>query len=230
MSSTDAGTASSPAMAELSTIDMALEVVTLPVSDVDRAKRFYQSLGWRLDADLAVGDDVRLVQMTPPHSQCSIHFGKGLTAMRAGVPGQVVPGGQGHRRRPGRSHQPRRRRQRGGGAAEAPRVPRLARALVLRVRVVQRPGRQRLAAPRGHDPAPRPGMGGLTWTSPRWQTCCTRPPSITTRTRRPPHRTTGGTGTRRTWTPGRAEAPPDEASAAADRYMAEVKHVVVSSA
>ena len=84
MSSTDVGTASSPAMTELSTIDMALEVVTVPVSDVDRAKRFYQSIGWRMDADFAAGDDVRLVQMTPPHSQCSIHFGKGITAMQPG--------------------------------------------------------------------------------------------------------------------------------------------------
>jgi catechol 2,3-dioxygenase-like lactoylglutathione lyase family enzyme len=84
MSSTEAGTASSTEVAELSTIDMALEVVTLPVSDVDRTKRFYQSLGWRLDIDLVVGDDFRQVQMTPPHSQCSIHFGKGLTAMEPG--------------------------------------------------------------------------------------------------------------------------------------------------
>ena len=78
MSSTDVGSAGSPEMTELSTIDMALEVVTLPVSDVERAKRFYQSLGWRLDADLAAGDEFRAVQMTPPHSQCSIHFGKGI--------------------------------------------------------------------------------------------------------------------------------------------------------
>jgi len=48
--------------------DMKLEVVTLPVTDVDRAKRFYQSLGWRLDADIAVGDSFRVVQVTPPHS------------------------------------------------------------------------------------------------------------------------------------------------------------------
>ncbi len=84
MSSTDVGTASPTAMAEVSTIDMGLEVVTVPVSDVERAKRFYQSLGWRLDADFAAGDDARLVQMTPPHSQCSIHFGKGITAMEPG--------------------------------------------------------------------------------------------------------------------------------------------------
>jgi catechol 2,3-dioxygenase-like lactoylglutathione lyase family enzyme len=78
VSTTDVGSASSTAKAEPGTIDMSLEVVTLPVSDVERAKSFYQSLGWRLDADLAAGDEFRAVQMTPPHSNCSIHFGKGI--------------------------------------------------------------------------------------------------------------------------------------------------------
>ena len=64
--------------------DMNLEVVTLPVSDVDRAKRFYQSLGWRLDADFTIGDTVRAVQFTPPHSGCSISFGRGLTTAEPG--------------------------------------------------------------------------------------------------------------------------------------------------
>ena len=50
-------------------VDMKLEVVTLPVSDVDRAKSFYESLGWRLDIDLVISDDVRTVQFTPPHSR-----------------------------------------------------------------------------------------------------------------------------------------------------------------
>ena len=58
-------------------VDMNLEVVTLPVADVDRAKAFYESLGWRLDIDLVLGEDVRTVQFTPPHSGCSIQFGKG---------------------------------------------------------------------------------------------------------------------------------------------------------
>jgi catechol 2,3-dioxygenase-like lactoylglutathione lyase family enzyme len=71
-------------------VDMKLEVVTLPVSDVDRAKRFYQSLGWRLDADFAAGDDFRAVQLTPPHSQCSIHFGKGLTANEPGSVDRLI--------------------------------------------------------------------------------------------------------------------------------------------
>jgi catechol 2,3-dioxygenase-like lactoylglutathione lyase family enzyme len=69
---------------EVGTIDMMLEVVTLPVSDVDRAKRFYASLGWRLDADFAIGDAVRAVQFTPPRSGCSISFGKGITAAEPG--------------------------------------------------------------------------------------------------------------------------------------------------
>jgi len=67
-------------------VDMKLEVVTVPVSDVDRAKGFYRSLGWRLDADIAVGDAFRVVQFTPPHSPCSLAFGKGVTT---GEPGSV---------------------------------------------------------------------------------------------------------------------------------------------
>jgi catechol 2,3-dioxygenase-like lactoylglutathione lyase family enzyme len=67
-------------------VDMKLEVVVIPVSDVDRAKRFYGGLGWRLDADFPVGDAFRVVQFTPPGSPCSVHFGKGLTST---VPGSA---------------------------------------------------------------------------------------------------------------------------------------------
>jgi catechol 2,3-dioxygenase-like lactoylglutathione lyase family enzyme len=63
---------------------MRLEVVVIPVSDVDRAKHFYGGLGWRLDADFTSGDEFRVVQFTPPGSQCSIHFGKGLTTAAPG--------------------------------------------------------------------------------------------------------------------------------------------------
>ena len=83
MSSTDVGNASSTQVAEVSTIDMGLEVVVIPVSDVDWALRFYQSLGWRLDIDIDLGD-FRQIQMTPPRSQTSIHFGKGITTMEPG--------------------------------------------------------------------------------------------------------------------------------------------------
>jgi catechol 2,3-dioxygenase-like lactoylglutathione lyase family enzyme len=67
-------------------VDMKLEVVVIPVSDVDRAKRFYGDLGWRLDADFVVGDAFRVVQFTPPGSPCSIHFGTGITSA---VPGSA---------------------------------------------------------------------------------------------------------------------------------------------
>src|SRR5262245_7480422 len=82
--STDIGRAGSAGTTEPSTIDMNLEVVTLPVSDVDRAKSFYQRLGWRFDIDLVVSDEVRTVQFTPPHSACSIQFGTGGTTAEPG--------------------------------------------------------------------------------------------------------------------------------------------------
>jgi len=66
------------------TADMKLEVVAIPVSDVERAKRFYGSLGWRLDGDFVAGDTFRGVQFTPPGSSCSIHFGKGVTPAAPG--------------------------------------------------------------------------------------------------------------------------------------------------
>ena len=72
------------ANSEKATIDMKLEVVVLPVADVDRAKHFYTSLGWRLDADFATSEDFRVVQVTPPGSEASVIFGKGITA---GTPG-----------------------------------------------------------------------------------------------------------------------------------------------
>ena len=65
-------------------MDMKLEVVVLPVSDADRAKEFYGSLGWRLDADVVRGDAFRLIQFTPPSSDCSVQFGNGLTALAPG--------------------------------------------------------------------------------------------------------------------------------------------------
>jgi catechol 2,3-dioxygenase-like lactoylglutathione lyase family enzyme len=70
----------------MSKVEMKLEVVVIPVSDVDRAKHFYEGMGWRLDADFPGVDGFRVVQMTPPGSQCSIHFGKRITTA---VPGSV---------------------------------------------------------------------------------------------------------------------------------------------
>ena len=65
-------------------VDLKLEVVVLPVSDVDRSKRFYEGLGWRVDADFPGADGFRVVQMTPPGSPCSIHFGKKVTTAAPG--------------------------------------------------------------------------------------------------------------------------------------------------
>src|SRR5271165_7335139 len=73
-----------PDMSSMRTVDMKLEVVVIPVSDVDRAKRFYGSLGWRLDADFAMSDQFRIVQFTPPGLPCSIHFGTGVTSAAPG--------------------------------------------------------------------------------------------------------------------------------------------------
>src|SRR3954447_14523610 len=84
MSTAEVRSSDATSDASVGKIDMKLEVVTVPVSDVDRAKRFYQSLGWRLDADLAPNENVRVVQFTPPHSGCSIHIGKGLTGASPG--------------------------------------------------------------------------------------------------------------------------------------------------
>ncbi len=78
--SSESATASPPVKAG----EVRLEVVVVPVSDVDRAKRFYETLGWRLDADLAVGGGYRGVQLTPPGSACSIIFGKGVTSAPPG--------------------------------------------------------------------------------------------------------------------------------------------------
>ena len=86
MSSTYVGSDTSTPVPDGASGEMKLEVVVLPVWDVDRAKNFYQGLGWRLDADLNRGDDFRIVQLTPPGSACSIIFGTGVSSA---VPGSA---------------------------------------------------------------------------------------------------------------------------------------------
>jgi catechol 2,3-dioxygenase-like lactoylglutathione lyase family enzyme len=68
----------------VATVDLKLEVVVIPVADVERSKRFYEGLGWRVDGDFRNGPDWRAVQMTPPGSPCSIHFGTGISAAAPG--------------------------------------------------------------------------------------------------------------------------------------------------
>jgi catechol 2,3-dioxygenase-like lactoylglutathione lyase family enzyme len=84
MGTTQTGSERSNQMPGAGRVEMKLEVVVIPVSDVDRAKRFYGSLGWRLDADFPGANGFRVVQLTPPGSPCSIHFGKGVTTAAPG--------------------------------------------------------------------------------------------------------------------------------------------------
>jgi catechol 2,3-dioxygenase-like lactoylglutathione lyase family enzyme len=84
MSSTDVRSEGSTRTPQLGTIDMKLENDIIPVSDVDRAKQFYQQLGWRLDDDVAPMDGLRIVQFTPPRSGTSITFGQGLITSAPG--------------------------------------------------------------------------------------------------------------------------------------------------
>ena len=70
--------------ASVAKVDMKLEVIVIPVSDVDRAKKFYERIGWRLNIDRSAGEDFRLVQFTPPGSCCSVHFGKNVASAAPG--------------------------------------------------------------------------------------------------------------------------------------------------
>ena len=84
MSTIHAGTEGATASPPVRAGEVKLEVVVVPVSDVDRARKFYESLGWRLDADFPVEDGYRVVQLTPPGSACSIIFGDGVTSAEPG--------------------------------------------------------------------------------------------------------------------------------------------------
>ncbi len=84
MSNVEANSEGAAGTPPVSAGEVKLEVVVLPVSDVDRAKGFYEGLGWRLDADLTVEDGYRVVQLTPPGSACSIIFGEGVTSAPPG--------------------------------------------------------------------------------------------------------------------------------------------------
>ena len=83
MSATEEGTTGREA--SLGRVDMKLELQIIPVSDVDRAKQFYEQLGWRFDRDVAPMESLRVVQFTPPGSPASITFGKGLTTAAPGA-------------------------------------------------------------------------------------------------------------------------------------------------
>ncbi len=84
MSATEVLSKNATRDASVAKVDTKLEIVVIPVSDVDRAKEFYQRLGWRLDADYDNGTDFRVIQFTPPGSGCSVIFGKNITAAPPG--------------------------------------------------------------------------------------------------------------------------------------------------
>ena len=195
------------------TVDMKLEVVVIPVSDVDRAKRFYGDLGWRLDADFAKGDDFRGVQFTPPGSPCSIHFGKGVTHGCAGLGAGPVSRRVRHRGSARRAARSRRRGERGvprrPGRSRPQSGPASDAAQLRLVRHVQRSGRQPLVAAGGHRAiartrgreahdihARRPSLPPRCGAR-RPRTASTRSSSASTT------RTAGRTGTRSTSSPSR---------------------------
>jgi catechol 2,3-dioxygenase-like lactoylglutathione lyase family enzyme len=84
MSTTDTNSQTPARVVDTGKTDLKLEVLVLGVSDVDRAKAFYQGLGWRLDADFPIDENFRIVQLTPPGSPASIQFGTGVTTMEPG--------------------------------------------------------------------------------------------------------------------------------------------------
>ena len=221
MASTDVSSESAGATSNALGVDMNLEVMTLPVSDVDRSKAFTESLGWRLDIDLVLSDEVRTVQFTPPHSGCSIQFGKpGSTAEPGSAQKTFVVVKD----------------------IDAARDDLISRGVnVSEIQVAVPPGfdaqggRSYFARASFSDPdgsswvlqeitnrLPGPAVGEPTCRSPRLQRSCTRWPSTTARSSA---RTSRPTARRWDWTPrytnaresGRISA--DESSAAAGRYM-----------
>ena len=165
MTTTEARSGTTIETPKAASVDMKLEIVVIPVSDVDRAKRFYCDLGWRLDADFADGDDFRVIQFTPPGSPASVIFGKNVTAAAPGSAQGlylIVTDIEGARQEPAAS----RRRDQRGVSRWRQRVRRHGRALFIRTGprgrsgsrprqlpllcIVQRSGRQWLAVPGGH--------------------------------------------------------------------------------
>jgi catechol 2,3-dioxygenase-like lactoylglutathione lyase family enzyme len=84
MSTTEVGTDNATSKAVTAKVDMKFEIVVIPVSNIDRAKEFYEKLGWRLDIDYDNGKDFRVIQFTPPGSGCSVIFGTNVTAAAPG--------------------------------------------------------------------------------------------------------------------------------------------------
>ena len=168
MSMTGVSSSDASGSASVKNVDLKLEVVVIPVSDVDRAKEFYAKLGWRLDADFPFDNGFRVVQFTPPGSGCSVQFGTKITSAAPGsaqglylivsdieaARDELVARGVEvsevfHPGTPGAQFQPDGTNGRVNGPCTGSRQLQL-------LRHVQRPGRQRLAAAGDHHTAARP--------------------------------------------------------------------------
>ena len=177
-------------------MDLKLEVVILPVSNAERTKQFFASLGWREDADFVFTEDFRVLQFTPPGSEASLIFGTGVT--------NAVPGSVGSLLLAVDDIEAARAEliERG---VECPRSSTAWRSA--RTASVACPARtpsasptarsRRSAIPTGTSTCCRrsPPVCPAAWTrrpSPRWPSSCWRPPCTTTASRRPRRRTTGG--------------------------------------
>src|SRR5262245_8299292 len=219
-------------------MQMRLEVVVIPVSDVDRAKQFYARLGFREDIDFAGSDGYRVVQVTPPGSACSIIFGKGVTSARPGSMDRLVLAVSDidAARDELRSHGVAVEvfHDAGGGLGggftagkEARRGSRSATPFLRHVCLVQRSRRQRLAA--AGDQGATPGEGVTMDIAALARLLHeTSEHHGAFEAVAPPHDWWD-------WYAAYMDArqrgkTPDEASAAAGRYMAEVKHAVASRA
>src|ERR1700730_11996207 len=167
-------------------LNMKLEVVVVPVSDVDRAKAFYEKLGFRLDIDYAPNENFRVIQFTPPSSEASMIFGKGITSAKSGSPDSLVLAVDDINA--ARNDLIRRGvnvseafhyaggplQQRCGERAR--RWARPARSFLLLVCSVRGSRRQQLVAPGDHDPTSRPRMEVVAITSHEWRNPCRAPP------------------------------------------------------
>jgi hypothetical protein len=173
---------------ETGTVDFKLEVVVVPVADVDRAKQFYSSLGWREDVDIAGPQGYRALHMTPPGSTASVLIGnQGVTT--AATSSTMSAAASAAASSPRRRHAPRGTTPSG---APTPRTRRSATPTATAGCCRSSPSDFRAGCER--------------WMSPSSPCSCTRRPPATTPTRRQPRRTTGGTGTRPTSTRGKPAA------------------------
>ena len=208
MSTTEVTSENTAQDSSLGIVDMKLEVVTLPVSDVDRAKRFYQSLGWRCDADFAFGDELPRGPADAAALGVSIAFGKGLTT---GEPGSVkrlllvvydIEAARDDLVSRGVEVSEVFHLDGGACPGPGPRTP-----VLLRLCLVQRSGWQRVAASGDQDAASGSGVGGLTMDIASLADLLHETAEHHGPFEAVPRRTTGGTGTRHTWTRASAGTP-----------------------